>query len=110
MTRALFLTLPLALLAACGATVGDACTTNRECGAGLCLNRDFTPGGACSIGCTLGAANACPAGTLCLPDVLGKDLPGCMRTCKGQVDCRVGYVCTVERDSAQPVCVGPAGI
>lgn len=96
-------------LSACGPTIGDPCTTDAECGPGVCLNRDFTPGGACSLACAVGGA-ACPSGTVCVRDALGKDRAGCLRSCAAQAECRGGYVCKVEKDSATPICVGPQGI
>jgi hypothetical protein len=60
-------------LSGCGATIGDACTTNRDCGTtGTCLNRDFTPGGTCTLACTLGGP-ACPAGSTCVDDAIARD-------------------------------------
>lgn len=99
----------LAGLSACGPTIGDPCTTSQECGAGVCLNRDFAPGGYCSLDCALGGT-ACPAGTICVADAVGKDKPGCMRTCRQQTECRSGYVCKTEKNSSEPICVGPQGI
>ncbi|MBL8919660.1 MAG: hypothetical protein JNJ54_12405 [Myxococcaceae bacterium] len=96
-------------LAGCGATIGDACTTAKDCGSGLCLNRDFTPGGYCALGCVLGGA-ACPAGSVCVDDAVGRDSPGCLRSCRSSLDCREGYICRTERSSPTPVCVGPEGI
>ena len=106
--RALIVLSTLAF-AACGPTIGDACTTERDCGLGLCLNRDFTPGGACSLACAVGGA-ACPAGSVCVDAAIGKDSPGCLRSCRSAMDCRGGYVCKTEKNSATPVCVGPEGI
>ena len=43
---ALFAVLSAALfVAGCGATVGDPCTTEQDCGKQVCLNKDYTPGG-----------------------------------------------------------------
>lgn len=100
----------LLLLAACGPTVGDPCTTTQECGGQTCLNRDFTPGGYCAMGCDLADQNTCPAGTICVREVLGRNLPGCMKTCRDGRDCRDGYVCKTEKDSPSTICVGPNGI
>lgn len=102
--------LVLILLAGCGATVGDPCTTTKECGGAVCLNRDFTPGGYCSVACSLGANSGCPAGSICVDDALGRDTPGCLRSCRSAADCRQGYVCKTEKSSSTPVCVGPEGI
>jgi hypothetical protein len=96
-------------LAACGPTIGDACASDRDCGAGVCLLKDSTPGGACSLACAVGGP-PCPAGTLCVKDAITKGQPGCMRSCKRQADCRDEYVCTLVKGSETPVCVGPAGL
>lgn len=96
-------------LAACGPTIGDACTVAQECGSGTCLNRDFAPGGYCSLSCVVGGA-ACPAGTVCVSDVLSRGTAGCMRTCQTERDCRSGYVCKSEKNSVVLICVGPQGI
>lgn len=106
--RTLFLLSMLSLLAACGPTVGDPCTTTTECGGAACINRDFAPGGYCAVPCN--AANACPAGTLCVRDALGKNTPGCMRACNNVKECRPGYVCQFAKDSTGTVCIGPSGI
>jgi hypothetical protein len=107
--RPLLFLLTFALLAGCGATIGDACTTEKDCGNGVCLNRGFTPGGYCSVSCTVGGA-ACPTGSVCVDNAIGRDVSGCLRTCASSKDCRGGYVCKTERNSGTPVCVGPEGI
>jgi hypothetical protein len=93
----------------CGPTIGDACTIDKDCANGQCINRDFSPGGYCSLTCAT-TLDACPTGTLCVNDVIARNMAGCMRTCHADKDCRTGYVCTPQRGSAQSVCVGPAGI
>ncbi len=108
LSRALVILAAL-VFAGCGPTIGDACTTERDCGAGLCLNRDFTPGGTCSLPCSVGGA-ACPAGSVCVDGAIGRDSPGCLRSCRSVMDCRSGYVCKTERNSSTPICVGPEGI
>jgi hypothetical protein len=106
----LWTTLCLALaLSACGPTIGDACTSNADCGGGVCVTRDFTPGGACSLPCQLGG-DPCPAGTICVRDVVTGNQAGCMKSCTRQADCRDDYVCKNEKQSETPICVGPAGI
>lgn len=110
MIRALVLCLALLAVTGCGPTVGDACTTTSECGGSTCINRDFTPGGYCSQACSVGAANTCPAGTLCVHEALGKNTAGCMRACSADKECRNGYVCRFAKDSTGTVCIGPAGI
>jgi hypothetical protein len=105
---------PFALVAAlcllgCGPTIGDPCTVTTDCGPGTCLNRDFTPGGYCSLACPAGS-NPCPSGTTCVDNAISRGQPACMRTCTNDRDCRTGYVCKTEQNSLQPICVGPKGI
>ncbi|MFT3706623.1 MAG: hypothetical protein QM817_03050 [Archangium sp.] len=107
--RRTLLLLALGTLTACGPIIGDPCTVNTECGKGVCLNAAFAPGGVCSLACTVGGP-ACPAGSVCVTHVIDTDTPGCLRTCARDSDCREGYVCRVERESATPVCVGTAGV
>jgi hypothetical protein len=96
-------------LGACGPTIGDACTASNQCGPGVCVQKDYTPGGACSLACVIGGA-ACPAGTICVRDAIANNQPGCMKSCKHQSDCRDTYICNIQKDSETPICVGPAGI
>lgn len=92
----------------CGPVVGDPCTVNTQCGPGVCLNRDFAPGGMCSLVC---ASNAqCPAGSVCVADAVDRTTSGCLLSCLQDSDCRSGYVCRVERESSTKVCVGSSGI
>lgn len=99
----------LAVLAGCGPTVGDPCTTALDCGQGtVCVNRDFAPGGYCTKDCSNG--QACPAGTICVDDMIGRGVRGCMRSCTTAKDCRAGYSCLPQKNSQSPVCVGPEGI
>lgn len=97
-------------LCACGPIIGDPCTVNTECGPGVCLNRDFAPGGLCSVVCTPGNQNSCPAGSVCVTGVVDGDTPGCLKSCASDRDCRAGYVCRTERQSTTPVCIGPDGL
>lgn len=96
-------------MAACGPTIGDACTVNSDCGAGTCVLKDYAPGGLCSLACEVGGAS-CPAGTICVRDAIDRGQPGCMKSCTRQADCRDAYVCKYEKQSETPICVGPAGI
>jgi hypothetical protein len=100
----------LLLLAACGPTVGDPCTTQNDCGGQICANQDYTPGGYCTRQCTLGDDRTCPGGTTCVKDFAAKGLNGCARICKVQAECRTGYDCRSARESAAAICVGPTGI
>lgn len=94
-------------LVGCGAVIGDPCTVNTECGPGVCLNRDFAPGGLCSLVCTVGGA-ACPAGSACIAGAVDRDTAGCLLSCAKDADCRTGYLCREE--SGSRVCVGPSGL
>ena len=96
------------LLLACGPIIGDPCTVNSECGAGVCVNRAFAPGGVCSLLCTSDAT--CPAGSVCVGRVIDADADGCLRTCSKSSECRGGYECRVENGSSRPVCVGTAPV
>lgn len=96
-------------LAACGPTVGDACTVDDDCSAGVCLNAAFTPGGYCSQSCALGDAQSCPTGSVCVEDVLPEREPGCLSSCERNDDCRDGYLCRDTGASKGKVCVGTEG-
>ena len=98
----------VATLSACGAVVGDACTVNSDCGPGICLNRDSTPGGMCSVACTAGST--CPAGSQCVSQLVDSDTAGCAHGCSKDTDCRSGYFCGVGPQPGARVCLGPSGI
>ncbi|MBS1148646.1 MAG: Extracellular serine protease [Myxococcaceae bacterium] len=98
------------LLAGCGPTIGDPCTTNSECGPGvICLNKDFSPGGYCTLACKVEDPNTtCPTGSTCVRDALARNAPACFRTCSRAADCRNGYVCRTVNGSVS-ICVGAVG-
>jgi hypothetical protein len=98
------------LTLSCGPTVGDACALNSDCGQGSCITKDYAPGGTCSRACQLDDIASCPSGSICVKNALGRDQAGCLRRCETALDCRRGYVCRIEKDSVQPVCIGPTGI
>jgi hypothetical protein len=106
MRHALALTI-LCFVAGCGPVIGDACTVNTECGAGVCLNHSFAPGGLCSVVCKVGSANTCPSGSICVAGTVDGDTAGCLHSCARDADCRSGYVCREVHDSITKVCVGP---
>ncbi len=106
MLCALLLALPLA---ACGPTIGDACTTSSDCGVGTCLNRAYAPGGLCTQSCVVGG-DTCPSGSTCVRGAIDGDLAGCLRSCRGDSDCRAGYTCRTERESVTQVCTGGSGL
>jgi hypothetical protein len=101
--------LPFIFMVGCGPTVGDPCTTERDCGSGICLNRDFTPGGYCSRLCN-GDAPDCPQGSICVANANGRGAAACLRSCQSGSDCRSGYLCRSEKQSVVKVCVGPEGL
>ncbi len=106
--RIRLLTFVMALsLFACGPVVGDPCTVASDCGPGVCLNRDFSPGGLCTLTCTVGGT-ACPAGSACVSRVIDNDTAGCLRLCTKDADCRGGYTCRTENGNS--VCLGPGGL
>lgn len=98
------LALTLMALCACGPVIGDPCTVATQCGPGVCLNRDFAPGGLCSRACTAGGT-ACPAGSVCVERAIDSDTAGCLLKCAKDADCRPGYTCRNEADNQ--VCLGP---
>ncbi len=105
--RALLL-LGVLALAACGPTIGDACTTANDCAGAICINQDFAPGGYCSTSCTPGGAE-CPTGSTCVRNALGNGGGACFRMCNVPGDCRTGYSCLAVQDGPR-VCIGPAGL
>ncbi|WP_257460683.1 hypothetical protein [Archangium lipolyticum] len=82
-------------LVGCGSTVGDACTTDNDCGdMGFCItNRDYTPGGYCSQSCVPGKDDTCPSGSTCVSEGASNDVSACFLKCETQADCRTGYRC-----------------
>jgi hypothetical protein len=97
-----------ALLTACGATVGDPCTTSSECGGALCINRDYAPGGYCTTGCKSDDSQICPTGSVCVRDALANNAAACFRTCTKATECRGGYTCRSVNGSPN-ICVGAIG-
>ena len=100
----------IAVTAGCGPTIGDACTTNADCLGKVCLGTEYAPGGYCSQSCMMTGTSTCPTGTACVADALGKDSPGCMRSCTTNAECRTGYVCSNKKAATSSYCVGPAEI
>lgn len=94
-------------LVGCGATVGDACTTDVDCGdAGFCINRDYTPGGYCSQSCVPGKDETCPSGSTCVSKGAANDVSACFLKCKSNDDCRTGYRCVGGfNDNPNSICV-----
>jgi hypothetical protein len=107
--KRLFGLVVVVVLSGCGPVIGDPCTVASECGKGVCLTAPFAPGGLCSLMCTVDGA-ACPAGSTCVTHAISADTAGCMKSCTADADCRAGYVCRVEQNSATKVCVGTAGV
>ncbi len=94
-------------LVGCGSTVGDACTTDVDCGdKGLCINDRYTPGGYCSQSCVPGRDETCPSGSTCVSRGAASDVSACFRKCAKDSDCRSGYKCSGNfRDNPNTICV-----
>lgn len=106
--RALGWILAAAALSGCGYTVGDSCTTSKDCGGKLCIVRSELPGGYCSTTCD--EDSDCPHGSVCISGVLQgqSDTRACLRSCTRDSDCRSGYRCAAGHQSPNLVCVGTA--
>lgn len=91
----------------CGPTIGDPCTTDSDCGDGLCVNESWAPGGYCSRRCGATADKPeCPRGSVCVPGSLNLSDSACFLSCDKTEDCRSGYTCSAELVSEQRVCEG----
>jgi hypothetical protein len=89
--------------------VGDACTTDADCGdKGFCINNQaFTPGGYCSQSCVPGKDETCPTGSSCVRKGYGEDVSACFLKCRSNDDCRTGYRCEGGfQGNPNSVCVG----
>jgi hypothetical protein len=105
MRTSLAITLGLAgILAGCGPTIGDPCTTAADCSGVLCLNV-ASPGGYCTAPCNVTEATSCPTGSVCVRDALAKNSPACFRLCNRPSECRSGYTCR-SINSSPNICVG----
>lgn len=80
--------LVLGVATACGPQVGDTCTQNTECGAGLKCDL-ATAGGYCTQ--TPCRAGECPDGASCID--FGTETTWCMMSCTDGVACNEGHVC-----------------
>jgi hypothetical protein len=95
-------------LVGCGATVGDACTTDDDCGSqGICINnQEYTPGGYCSQSCVPGKDKTCPSGSTCVSEAASDDVSACFLLCQRDEDCRSGYRCRGGfKNNAASICV-----
>ncbi|WNG34675.1 hypothetical protein F0U61_14245 [Archangium violaceum] len=93
-------------LVGCGSTVGDACTTDGECGdKGICINRDVTPGGYCSQACVPGKDDTCPTGSTCVSKGATDDVSACFLKCSSADDCRAGYRCVGVKGNPNAICI-----
>jgi hypothetical protein len=86
--------LALGLLAGCSSAIGDACTTDQECGGRTCLSTSVFKGGYCTEHCVLGNSGNCPTGAQCVKH--GGDTL-CLRECADDTECRSGYACQPYR-------------
>jgi hypothetical protein len=106
MRSALGVAAALAVLSACGPTVGDACTTDGDCGHGICLQGAGAPGGYCTVACQGNGSGTCPNGSTCASDPGPGGASHCRLTCTTDQGCRTGYTCTGAQGNAR-VCLGP---
>ncbi len=107
----LFLAFALVTSAGCGATVGDPCTTPKDCGSGLCLNQESTPGGYCTQQCIPADRESCPEGTICVNLRDDKTLSAaCFLRCTRDDDCRAGYTCRQSERWPDRICLGPGDL
>ena len=72
--------------------VGDACTSNTECGSGLYCEPTIFTGGYCTADCNDGASD-CPSGSTCFDIGDGDPYQICFQDCVADTDCRAGYFC-----------------
>ncbi|MBS2027797.1 MAG: hypothetical protein JST54_07850 [Deltaproteobacteria bacterium] len=103
MVRLSLLVLALGL-AGCGSGIGDACTTDQDCGGRTCSHAGTFPGGYCTEHCTPGDSSTCPTGSECI-DHHGEG-PICLRACNESVECRSGYTCHGFKNQG-PFCLSP---
>jgi hypothetical protein len=87
----------------CGSSIGDACSTDQDCGGRTCGLADAFPGGYCTQRCTLGDDGTCPTGASCHVHHGEVD---CLRTCHEDVECRSGYTCH-KFNGDGPFCLAP---
>ncbi len=101
----------------CGSQIGDACTTQKDCPGGSCINDLYAPGGYCSKGCDPAQVTPCPDGSVCVRAAASGNTGGtgagaprsystCLQSCDQPADCRDGYECRVVEGSARAVCIG----
>jgi hypothetical protein len=86
------------LLAACGAEIGDECSTNAECGQGRICDR-ASRAGYCTV--TPCSGDSCPENSVCVEFENRQTF--CMALCDNSGDCRGGYFCDDET-AAAPFC------
>jgi hypothetical protein len=84
----------LCVLTGTGATIGDLCTDDNQCGFGqTCLQIDsYNPQRICTNGCGSGCA-MCPMGSSCHPIPHAGGQFFCLRDCVGPGTCPVGLQC-----------------
>lgn len=92
----------LSLLNACGRQVGDACTTNTACGAGLICDLSVADGYCTMTPCRAGE---CPEGAVCVD--FGTEASWCMRRCDQEDTCRDGLACISPTQLPGSTCLDP---
>ena len=79
-------------------TVGTACTSDADCGAGDCLTGPDWPDGYCTVNCDEDCGDA-----VCLDQTI------CAARCNSDDECRSGYMCDNVGAAASRVCVVASG-
>ena len=88
----------LAALSSCsGGTIGNPCTTDRDCEPGQSCFLNGFPGGYCSRGCTREGGvsiGECPGSSVCSgTSIAGSSTLFCADTCTDPSQCRESYNC-----------------
>ncbi|MEE2787171.1 MAG: hypothetical protein VX589_07510 [Myxococcota bacterium] len=81
----------MSLMLACSTEVGDACSSDTDCGRGRICDL-ASRGGYCTV--TPCSANSCPENSVCVE--FENEETFCMALCESTKDCRNGYRCDDE--------------
>ena len=92
----------LAFVPGCASTIGDRCTSNRDCATGQECDT-APPGGYCFE--QMCRANSCPSEAWCATFAVSeRTRTFCLRKCQADGDCRGGYKCRFELGTPGGVC------
>ncbi len=85
-------------------SLGESCAQNGDCASASCLPESTGfPGGYCTAPCS---NNGCPDNGECVSNYDPTGASTCVSTCRGNTDCRNGYLC-VQVPGAPSVCMPP---